>query len=283
MSLLAGVRCWAAIITVDPNGSADYTTIQAGINAAVSGQDTVIVAEGTYVENISFGGKNIILTSTDPDDWGVVAATIIDGNDLDSVVRFDGTEDPDCVLSGFTITGGNNTDNGGGIYGAYTEATVSKCIVKGNIAQINGGGLQVFSGIIDRCMVFNNFAGTNGGGLAGCQGKIINCLVYGNSGGYGVGLNNCDGDIVNCTVVDNTATNEAGGLRNCDGTITNCIIWGNNLEQITGSSTPTYSCIQDWSAIATIGCSRVHSVLTPVQTAHLADFHPRIWTDNSVR
>jgi hypothetical protein len=29
--------------------------------------------------------------------------------------------------------------------------------------------------------------------------------------------------------------------------ITNCIIWGNNLEQIAGG-TPTYSCIQDWSA-----------------------------------
>ena len=42
-------------ITVNWDGTGDYTTIQAGINAAVSGADTVIVAEGTYVENISFG------------------------------------------------------------------------------------------------------------------------------------------------------------------------------------------------------------------------------------
>lgn len=106
ISLLAVIPCTAATITVDPNGSADYTTIQAGINATVSGQDTVIVAEGTYVENISFGGKNIVLRSIDPNDPAVVAATIIDGNDMDSVVTFDGTESNDCKISGFTITGG---------------------------------------------------------------------------------------------------------------------------------------------------------------------------------
>ena len=106
ISLLAAVPCSAAIITVDPNGSADYTTIQAAINAAVSGADTVIVAEGTYIENISFGGKNIVLMSIDPNDPAVVAATIIDGGNVNSVVTFGGTETSDCVLAGFTIRNG---------------------------------------------------------------------------------------------------------------------------------------------------------------------------------
>ena len=83
----------------------EYPTIQSAINAAVEG-DTVIVSEGTYVENINFGGKNIILTSTNPDNMNVVAATIIDGGDMGSVVTFAGTEDSNCVLTGFTITGG---------------------------------------------------------------------------------------------------------------------------------------------------------------------------------
>jgi len=54
---------------------------------------------------------------------------------------------------------------------------------------------------------------------------------------------------VNCTIVDNTVIIEAGGLRNCDesATITNCIIWGNDPCQLVDSSTPTYSCIEDWS------------------------------------
>ena len=126
----------AATITVNWDGSGDYTTIQAGIDAAVSGADTVVVAEGTYVENISFGGKNIILTSTDPEEPNVVAATIIDGGGVDTAVRFNGTETSDCKLLGFTITNGYGPgdEDGGGISGAENNVTVANCIIKDNIA-----------------------------------------------------------------------------------------------------------------------------------------------------
>ena len=104
------------------NGAGDYTTIQAGINAAVNGADTVEVAAGTYVENINFGGKNIILRSTDPTSDSVVTSTVIDGNSSGSVVTFSGAEDATCLLTGFTITNGSGTQidpdfTGGGILG----------------------------------------------------------------------------------------------------------------------------------------------------------------------
>ena len=92
---LWATECPAATITVNWDGSGDYTTIQAGIDAAIAG-DEVVVSEGRYYENINFGGKNIILRSTDQDDWAVVGGTIIDGGGLDSVVRFNGTESNDC-------------------------------------------------------------------------------------------------------------------------------------------------------------------------------------------
>ena len=60
------------------NIPADYPTIQEGIDAAVNG-DTVLVAPGTYVENIDFIGKAITVTSKHG-----ASVTTIDGNQENS-------------------------------------------------------------------------------------------------------------------------------------------------------------------------------------------------------
>src|SRR5258707_7759680 len=61
-------------------------TIQAAINAANNG-DTVLVAPGTYVENINFSGKAIAVTSS-----GGPAVTVIDGGAQGPVVTFNQNE-----------------------------------------------------------------------------------------------------------------------------------------------------------------------------------------------
>jgi len=62
-----------------------------GRNGRGVGGDTVIVAEGTYVENIFFKGKNIILRSTDFLNSTIVESTRIMGSQNGSVVSFSGT------------------------------------------------------------------------------------------------------------------------------------------------------------------------------------------------
>lgn len=88
----------------------DQPTIQAAINAAHTG-DTILVAPGTYFENIDFKGKAITVISSDG-----AAKTIIDGGAKTSTVIFKTSELRNSVLSGFTVQNGgpntNPTDNG---------------------------------------------------------------------------------------------------------------------------------------------------------------------------
>ena len=85
----------------------DYSTIQEAIDAVVDG-DLILVAAGTYVENIDFLGKAITLQS----EVGA-EATVIDGSQVDSVVTFASGEPVEAVTyirSGQAETGKPSKD-----------------------------------------------------------------------------------------------------------------------------------------------------------------------------
>ncbi len=200
-----------------------FKRIQQGIDEASEG-DTVVVGEDTYVENIHFDGKDIVLRSTDPSDPSVVASTIIDGAQAGSVVTFSGTESESCVISGFTIRNGKGSP-GGGIRGTIleneTRATIRNNVITGNSAYGSGGGIANCRGLIENNVIADN----SGGGLYDCDGTIRNNRISENSGG----LYACDGTIENNTISWNSASS-GGGLYYCKGIIRNNVITNNTAD-----------------------------------------------------
>jgi len=233
--------------------------------------DEIIVSPGTYLEDIDFMGKNIILRSTDPLDPSVVKNTVIQGGGTVSVVTFDGTEESSCTLSGFTITGGN-ASHGGGINGNGTMATISHNIITGNegafgggiqgcdgtitqntitgnYARYSGGGLDRCDGSITRNFIIENEAYSIGGGICLCEAHIANNIIANNiAGDEGGGIANSTGEIANNTIYGNSAY-WGGGLVYCHGAIKNCIIWANTATerpQDYECSDIIYCCYQGW-------------------------------------
>jgi len=123
----------------------DYSTIQAGIDAALDG-DTLLVGEDTYQENIDFKGKAITVASyfIIDEDPSHISTTIIDGSSPSdpqkgSVVTITNVPVSKATLTGFTITGGAGTyfspvaaTYGGGIFILGCGAIIENNIVRNN-------------------------------------------------------------------------------------------------------------------------------------------------------
>ena len=216
LPVMVGTTFAGQIIYVDAaNGNDDsnglaygvaFATIQKGIEVATDG-DTVIVLPGLYLEtdplnddNINFLGKNITLTSIYPANSNVVESTIIRG-----YVQFAGTEDANCMLTGFSI----KDPYDGAIYGNGTGATISHCVISGN---------GPCSAIVVR----------------DCDGTISNCLITDNTySGCGpplFAIYECGGLIKNCTIANNASGVSISGEKIL--TMENCIIYNNGGSQI---------------------------------------------------
>ncbi len=200
----------------------EYTTIQTAITACNDG-DIVVVEPGTYFERIDFSGKDITVSSTDPNNPAVVAATVINAGRIGSAVKFMNGETRDAVLSGFTITGGYGTLYmgeeglfwGGGVFCAESSPTISKNVIVNNNGPARGatpqaisygGGIACFmsDAAIRNNIITDNTAAAGAGVIVYIgNAKITDNLIYGNSGVIGGGVVLLGGDLINNTIVGN--------------------------------------------------------------------------------
>ncbi len=197
-----------------------------GIDAAVNG-DTVLVAPGTYVENIDFIGKAITVISEQGPE-----VTIIDGGspsipDIGSVVTFENGEGPDSSLEGFTLTNGTGSlfpgqgYNGGGVFTHFSSPTITGNIITGNLLLYDyshGGGIFA-----------NNASPT-----------ITGNTIHGNQAAAGGGIDfqyNCFSIVADNTITENTSPYFGAGITvsyDCDPVISNNIIEQNVVDEYGG-------------------------------------------------
>ncbi|UCD93603.1 MAG: right-handed parallel beta-helix repeat-containing protein, partial [Candidatus Zixiibacteriota bacterium] len=167
----------------------DLETIQAGIDSAAHG-DTVLVQPGTYLENVNFSGKNIVLASLflATGDTAHISSTIIDGDSTATVVTFENGEDSTAALVGFTVQNGMSK-RGGGILCTNSSPTIRCNIIRFNEARdwvdfeyCYGGGICCINSspaIIDNSIIRNLAGGIMFFGFFGGGGGI--CCLSGSS------------------------------------------------------------------------------------------------------
>ena len=185
------------------NVPAEYSTIQTGIDASVSG-DTVLVATGEYWEDINPNEKNILLTSSNGPDSTIIQGYIRLTGALDSTFEFRGFKvigqatEPmhgwpiiQCIGTGARkITGNILTGNiGCGIDVYQCGAVIRHNIIENNWNPGGGGGIYFTpdsNSEISYNVIRNNRSGFffynigNGAGIICTRGRIFYNLIYGN-------------------------------------------------------------------------------------------------------
>ncbi|KPA13666.1 conserved hypothetical protein, secreted [Candidatus Magnetomorum sp. HK-1] len=246
---------------------ADHASLQQAIDAATSG-DTITVSPGTYKgeynKNLDFAGKSITLICDSES-----AQCTIDCENSGRGFYFHTNEDENTIISGFIITNGLVSREGGGILCASSSPTITNCVITGNTAKWarggNGGGIACVNAspkiyntliqnneakyngsglycrgnsqpLISGCVISNNANALYGGGISAHEQSnltIINSMIYGNSARQGGGGLSCTSspNVQNSAISNNDAKN-GGGIATYFSSpkFDNCLISSNSAE-----------------------------------------------------
>lgn len=222
-----------------------FTQIQQGIDAAMAynmaanKQAVVWVSAGEYQlektielkEGVSlFGGfkgtENNLgerQTKSGGKVWEFLNPTIVkagEGKNIRIMSSLNNNFKAAMYINGFTITGGyatgssDNDKSGGGIH-LMNNMFVQCCIITGNEADGNGGGISL-----------------RGGGISGVESSLIeNNSTKTNGGGVALYAESTKAYIKNSEIRDNSADGNGGGIFNFQGIVETCIVSTNKADQ----------------------------------------------------
>ncbi|MCB9858539.1 MAG: right-handed parallel beta-helix repeat-containing protein [Phycisphaerales bacterium] len=156
------------VLVVDCTGAdGASTTIQSAIDAAVDGDEVVIMPntcdpQGRWKERVAIVGKGLTLRSSDPVDPATVDSTILSANvGTTPIIRFDaagvtgsGGEALQFIVDGLTVRDGNGILVAGGIDTTGGAVTIRRCVLRENhrAARVNQGA----SLLVEDCRFENN-------------------------------------------------------------------------------------------------------------------------------
>lgn len=235
--------------------------IQPAIDDANSSGDIIEASEGTYFEDVDFLTKTITLKSTDPNNWGVVADTVIQGSGSSTgAVSFNNNSN--SVLTGFTITNNDygikcnssspditncvveNCD-GHGLY-CLSNSTVDvvNCKISGNGTNYNEDGINCSSSEITLSNCFIEDSAMQGMECSSSDVNITDSIIQG-SGDDGIKFSGGDVIVYNCVIKNNSGE----GIYNSSsssGSIINNRISGNDSHGIYSSTSSAIAIKNNW-------------------------------------
>ena len=201
----------------------DFASVQSAI-AGAPAASRIVVAPGTYQENLDFLGKPLIVESEAGPD-----ATILDGGHLRPVIVFYRDEGRDSVLRGFTVRNGwSGFDlpwfgTGGGIYVARSAPSILDNVITGNFA-CEGTGIGVFWGepLISNNVIRDNGYGpctTSDGAISlrseGHRAEIVDNVITGHHQDDGGGIYAVDpgAPLIQGNVIRDNVASRGGGIE----------------------------------------------------------------------
>ncbi len=209
------------------NVPADQPTIQAGIDAAVDG-DEVVVADDMYTgpgnKNLDFQDKAITLRSKSGNRDGCIIDCENDGR----FASF-GAGDTAVVQSITVMRGSAGGGSGGAVFLFSGSPSFIDCVFEGCNAGTNGGALYVLNGTatVEGCLFAVNTAGSRGGAIYASGSSVAlvdDTELDDNQSAEGGGVYISGGDITvsGCNFTRNSTTSGGGGLRVVDNAILTC-------------------------------------------------------------